>query len=45
MLTWTIAAFAGHPSVDDVIVVIQPEDSWLLRGRVAELFFARCGRR
>ena len=29
MLTRAIAAFAGHPSVDDVIVVIQPEDSGL----------------
>jgi 2-C-methyl-D-erythritol 4-phosphate cytidylyltransferase / 2-C-methyl-D-erythritol 2,4-cyclodiphosphate synthase len=26
MLTRAIAAFAGHPSVDDVIVVIHPED-------------------
>jgi 2-C-methyl-D-erythritol 4-phosphate cytidylyltransferase/2-C-methyl-D-erythritol 2,4-cyclodiphosphate synthase len=29
MLTRAIAAFAGHPSLDDVIVVIQPEDSGL----------------
>jgi 2-C-methyl-D-erythritol 4-phosphate cytidylyltransferase/2-C-methyl-D-erythritol 2,4-cyclodiphosphate synthase len=29
MLTRAIAAFAGHPSVDDVIVVIQPEDGGL----------------
>ena len=29
MLSRAIAAFAGHPSVDDVIVVIQPEDSGL----------------
>ena len=32
MLTRAIAAFAGHPSVDDVIVVIQPEDSGLYQG-------------
>src|SRR6476660_10093853 len=29
MLTRAIAAFAGHPKVDDVIVVIHPEDSGL----------------
>ena len=29
MLTRAIAAFAGHPSVDDVIVVIQPADCGL----------------
>jgi len=29
MLTRSIAAFAGHPKVDNVIVVIHPEDSGL----------------
>jgi 2-C-methyl-D-erythritol 4-phosphate cytidylyltransferase len=40
MLTRAIAAFAGHPKVDDVIVVIHPEDSGLYEGRFAEFFFA-----
>jgi 2-C-methyl-D-erythritol 4-phosphate cytidylyltransferase/2-C-methyl-D-erythritol 2,4-cyclodiphosphate synthase len=29
MLTRAIAAFAGHPEVGDVIVVIHPEDAGL----------------
>lgn len=31
MLTRTIAAFAGHPRVDDVLVVIHPDDEALYR--------------
>jgi 2-C-methyl-D-erythritol 4-phosphate cytidylyltransferase/2-C-methyl-D-erythritol 2,4-cyclodiphosphate synthase len=40
MLTRAIAAFAAHPSVDDVIVVIQPEDSGLYEA-AAQSFSSR----
>ena len=39
MLTRAIAAFAGHPKVDDVIVVIHPEDSGLYEA-ACRVFFA-----
>jgi 2-C-methyl-D-erythritol 4-phosphate cytidylyltransferase / 2-C-methyl-D-erythritol 2,4-cyclodiphosphate synthase len=40
MLTRAIAAFAGHPKVDDVIVVIHPEDSGLY-GAASQSFSSR----
>src|SRR5688500_2911737 len=40
MLTRAIAAFAAHPSVDDVIVVIQPEDGGLYEA-AAQTFSSR----
>jgi 2-C-methyl-D-erythritol 4-phosphate cytidylyltransferase / 2-C-methyl-D-erythritol 2,4-cyclodiphosphate synthase len=40
MLTRTIGAFADHPSVDDVIVVIHPDDTGLYEA-TAEHFAAR----
>jgi 2-C-methyl-D-erythritol 4-phosphate cytidylyltransferase/2-C-methyl-D-erythritol 2,4-cyclodiphosphate synthase len=40
MLTRAIAAFAGHPKVDDVIVVIHPEDSGLYEA-ASDIFSSR----
>jgi 2-C-methyl-D-erythritol 4-phosphate cytidylyltransferase/2-C-methyl-D-erythritol 2,4-cyclodiphosphate synthase len=40
MLTRTLAAFAGHPRVDDVMVVIHPDDTGLYQA-AAEPFISR----
>ena len=42
MLARTIAAFAGHPRIDDVLVVIHPEDEALYRAASAPYARAPC---
>ncbi|HET7852059.1 MAG TPA: 2-C-methyl-D-erythritol 4-phosphate cytidylyltransferase, partial [Methyloceanibacter sp.] len=40
ILTRAVAAFAGHPEVDDVIVVIHPEDAGLYE-TASQIFSSR----
>ena len=44
MLTRTIGAFAAHPSVDDILVVIHPDDAALYAGGERGACGAACAR-